>query len=160
MDFKNSIIIMTSNLGSQYIQEEMSEAEIRDRVSELLKTAFRPEFLNRIDETVIFHRLGLQEIKQIVVIQLGHLRRRLAARRIELSVSDAARELLAREGFDPVYGARPLKRAIQRLIQDPLSRRLLAGEFQDGDRILVEMQGSEIVLERDAAMPVPGDRNA
>jgi len=160
VDFKNSIIIMTSNLGSQYIQEELSEAEIRDRVSELLKTAFRPEFLNRIDETVIFHRLGLQEIKQIVVIQLGHLRRRLAARRIELSVSDAARELLAREGFDPVYGARPLKRAIQRLIQDPLSRRLLAGEFQDGDRILVEMQGSEIVLERDAAMPVPGDRNA
>jgi ATP-dependent Clp protease ATP-binding subunit ClpB len=148
VDFKNSIIIMTSNLGSQYIQEELTEAEIRDRVNELLKTAFRPEFLNRIDETVIFHRLGLQEIKQIVLIQLGSLQRRLVARRIELTVSDAARELLAREGFDPVYGARPLKRAIQRLIQDPLSRRLLAGEFQDGDRIHAEVQGSEIVLER------------
>ena len=148
VDFKNAIIIMTSNLGSQYIQEDLSEAEIRDRVGELLKTAFRPEFLNRIDETVIFHRLGLQEIKQIVLIQLAHLQRRLAARRIELSVSDAARELLAREGFDPVYGARPLKRTIQRLVQDPLSRRLLAGEFQEGDRIRVEIQGGDMVMER------------
>ena len=149
VDFKNSIIIMTSNLGSQLIQEDLDEAEIRERVTELLKTAFRPEFLNRIDETVIFHRLGLQEIKQIVTIQLGRLQRRLAPRKLELAVSDAARELLAREGFDPVYGARPLKRAIQRLLQDPLARRLLDGEFQDGDRLLADVQGGEIVLERE-----------
>jgi ATP-dependent Clp protease ATP-binding subunit ClpB len=160
VDFKNTIIIMTSNLGSQFIQDDLDEAGIRDRVTELLKTAFRPEFLNRIDETVIFHRLGLQEIKQIVAIQLGRLQRRLAARKLELSVADAARELLAREGFDPVYGARPLKRAIQRLIQDPLARRLLDGEFQEGDRVLADVQGGEIVLEREAAAPTAGARGA
>jgi ATP-dependent Clp protease ATP-binding subunit ClpB len=157
VDFKNTIIVMTSNLGSQFIQDDLDEAAIRDRVTELLRTAFRPEFLNRIDETVIFHRLGLQEIKQIVAIQLGRLQRRLAARKLELSVAEAARELLAREGFDPVYGARPLKRAIQRLIQDPLARRLLDGEFQEGDRIRADVQGGEIVLERaPAAETAPG----
>ncbi len=149
VDFKNSLIIMTSNLGSQYIQEELDDAEIREKVSELLKTAFRPEFLNRVDETVIFHRLGLTQIMQIISIQVGYLQRRLAARKLELQVTDRAREYLAREGFDPVYGARPLKRAIQRLVQDPLARRLLDGEFQDGDRIQVDLQAGEIVLARE-----------
>ncbi len=160
VDFKNTLIIMTSNLGSQYIQEDLDEAEIREKVTGLLKTAFRPEFLNRVDETVVFHRLGLTQIKQIVSIQLGHLQRRLAARKLELSVTDPARECLAREGFDPLYGARPLKRAIQRLVQDPLARRLLDGEFQDGDRIRVDLQGGEIVLAREDTGPVSGGRGA
>jgi len=155
VDFKNTLIIMTSNLGSQYIQEDLDDAEIREKVSELLKTAFRPEFLNRIDETVTFHRLGLTQIKQIVSIQLGYLQRRLAARKLEFSVTGRVREYLAREGFDPVYGARPLKRAIQRLLQDPLARRLLDGEFQEGDRILADIQGGEIIISREeAASPV------
>jgi ATP-dependent Clp protease ATP-binding subunit ClpB len=148
VDFKNALIIMTSNLGSQVIQEEEDEAVIREQVGEMLKRAFRPEFLNRVDETVIFHRLSPQEIKQIVGIQLRHLERRLAGRRLTLEVTEAARELLAREGFDPTYGARPLKRAIQRLVQDPLARRMLEGEFADGDRVRVDVAGGEIALER------------
>jgi ATP-dependent Clp protease ATP-binding subunit ClpB len=156
VDFKNTLIIMTSNLGSQYIQEDLDEAEISQKVNELLRTAFRPEFLNRVDETVIFHRLGLTQIKQIVSIQLGYLQRRLAARRLELRTTDPAREYLAREGFDPVYGARPLKRAIQRLVQDPLAHRLLGGEFPEGDRILLDLEGGELVLSREEGGSVPG----
>jgi ATP-dependent Clp protease ATP-binding subunit ClpB len=148
VDFKNALVIMTSNLGSQFIQEERDEETIRDKVTELLKTAFRPEFLNRIDETVIFHRLSPREIKQIVGIQLRILERRLGARRLEIEVTEPAKEHLAREGFDPLYGARPLKRAIQRLVQDPLARRVLEGEFHEGDRIRVDVAGREIVLER------------
>jgi len=149
VDFKNTLIIMTSNLGSQYIQEDLEDAEIREKINELLKTAFRPEFLNRVDETLIFHRLGLPQIKQIVNIQLGYLQRRLSAQKLELSVTDRVREYLAREGFDPVYGARPLKRAIQRLLQDPLAQRLLGGEFQEGDRILADLEGGELILSRE-----------
>jgi ATP-dependent Clp protease ATP-binding subunit ClpB len=156
VDFKNSLIIMTSNLGSQFIQDDVDDLEIREKVSDLLKTAFRPEFLNRVDETVIFRRLTMTEIKQIVTIQLGSLQRRLAARRLELAVSDQAKEYLGREGFDPVYGARPLKRAIQRLVQDPLARRLLEGDFQDGDRIQVDLHGGEIVLIRGEEEPADG----
>jgi ATP-dependent Clp protease ATP-binding subunit ClpB len=159
VDFKNTLIIMTSNLGSQYtMQEELDEGQIRDKVTELLKTTFRPEFLNRVDETVMFNRLGPTQIKQIVTIQLGHLQRRLAGRKLELTVNDPVREYLAREGYDPVYGARPLKRAIQRLVQDPLARRLLEGEFQEGDRIRVDLQGGEIVFAREDPTAAPGKR--
>jgi ATP-dependent Clp protease ATP-binding subunit ClpB len=160
VDFKNTLIIMTSNLGSQYImQEDLDEGEIREKVTDLLKTAFRPEFLNRVDEIVIFSRLGPTQIKQIVNIQLGYLQRRLAGRKLELSVSERMREYLARQGYDPVYGARPLKRAIQRLVQDPLARRLLEGEFQEGDRIQADIQGDEVVFFREepaAAPATPG----
>jgi ATP-dependent Clp protease ATP-binding subunit ClpB len=151
VDFKNTLVIMTSNLGSQFIQEDRDEDTIRGKVAELLKTAFRPEFLNRIDETVIFHRLSLREIKLIVGIQLRILQRRLAGRKLDVEVTDPAKEHLAREGFDPLYGARPLKRAIQRLVQDPLARRVLEGEFQDGDRVHVDVAGGEMVLERISA---------
>jgi ATP-dependent Clp protease ATP-binding subunit ClpB len=160
VDFKNSIIIMTSNLGSQYIQEDEDEAVIKEKVTELLKTAFRPEFLNRVDETVIFHRLALPQIKQIVGIQLRYLQRRLATRKLELNVTERAREYLAREGFDPVFGARPLKRAIQRLIQDPLAQRLLEGDFQEGDRITVDLEGGEIMLHRADEASASGGREA
>jgi ATP-dependent Clp protease ATP-binding subunit ClpB len=146
VDFKNALIIMTSNLGSQFIHEDEDEGSIREKVAELLKTAFRPEFLNRVDESVIFHRLSLSHIKQIVDIQLRILQRRLAGKKLELSVTDRVREFLARQGFDPVYGARPLKRAIQRLLQDPLSRRLLGGELSEGERIEADIEGGEIVF--------------
>jgi ATP-dependent Clp protease ATP-binding subunit ClpB len=158
VDFKNTLVIMTSNLGSHFMQEDHDEEAIREKVTELLKTAFRPEFLNRIDETVIFHRLSLREIKQIVGLQLRILQRRLAGRKLDIEVTDAAKEYLAREGFDPLYGARPLKRTIQRLVQDPLARRVLEGEFHDGDRARVDVAGREIVLERvaaEASLPAP-----
>jgi len=161
VDFKNTLIIMTSNLGSQYmLQEVLDEDGIREKISQLLKEAFRPEFLNRVDETLIFNRLGATQIKQIVTIQLGHLQRRLAGRKLELTISDPVREYLAREGYDPVYGARPLKRAIQRLVQDPLARRLLEGEFQEGDRIRVDLQGGEIVFAREEPAAATAGREA
>jgi ATP-dependent Clp protease ATP-binding subunit ClpB len=161
VDFKNTLIIMTSNLGSQVImQEDLDEGEIREKITELLKAAFRPEFLNRVDETVIFNRLGPTQIKQIVHIQLGDLQRRLAGRKLELTVTERVREYLARQGYDPVYGARPLKRAIQRLVQDPLARRLLEGEFQEGDRIQGDIQGGEIVFYRGEPATPPGKREA
>src|SRR5205085_6889116 len=118
VDFKNTVIIMTSNIGSQWISElgPREEAEMRRRVTEALRAHFRPEFLNRVDEVVIFHNLTREQIGQIVEIQLAGLRRRLAERHLALELTDAAKELLANEGYDPVYGARPLKRAIQRRI--------------------------------------------
>ena len=151
VDFRNSIIIMTSNLGSHFIQELSDEGKIRERIQETLRDHFRPEFLNRIDEVIIFHRLGMGEIKQIVEIQLRHLGRRLAERKMQVTLSEAAKQLLAKVGFDPVYGARPLKRALQRLVLDPLATRILEGEFREGDHILVGAEGDQIVFTKAAA---------
>ncbi len=151
VDFKNIIVIMTSNLGSAHIQEMADEAAIREKVMEALKGAFRPEFLNRIDEVLIFHRLSLAQTKQIVEIQLGHLHRRLADRKITLTVTDPAKEFLAREGFDPMLGARPLKRALQRLVQNRLARRILEGEFGEGDTVVVDLRGGELAFTKPAA---------
>ncbi len=149
VDFRNTIVIMTSNLGSQWIHEPgLPWEEVRDRVMEAVRTHFRPELLNRIDEIVVFRPLGLEQIKQIVEIQLGGLRKRLAERKITLELTDAAKELLARQGFDPVYGARPLKRAIQKEIVQPLAMRLLRGEFPDGSTVVVDAQHGELVFER------------
>jgi ATP-dependent Clp protease ATP-binding subunit ClpB len=149
VDFRNTIVIMTSNLGSQWIVEPgLSWDEIRERVTEAVRSHFRPELLNRIDEVVIFQALGKAEIKQIVEIQLRSLRRRLAERNITLELTEAAKELVAREGFDPVYGARPLRRAIQKEIVQPLAIRLLRGEFHDGEHIRVDARDREIVFER------------
>ena len=124
VDFRNTVIIMTSNIRSPN--------ELRDR--------FRPEFLNRVDEVVVFEALSREQLSEIVELQLARLRERLAERRIELDVTDAAKELLAEEGWDPAYGARPLKRAIQRLVENPLALRLLEGEFSEGDVVLVDAQ--------------------
>src|SRR2546423_1548140 len=130
VDFKNTIVIMTSNLGSQFITEPgLSLEQIKARVMEAVRGHFRPELLNRIDEVVIFRPLGLEQIQRIVEIQLGGLRKRRAARRITLELTDASKELVARQGFDPVYGARPLRRTIQKDIVQPLAMRLLRGEF-------------------------------
>ncbi|HYB75074.1 MAG TPA: AAA family ATPase, partial [Candidatus Sulfotelmatobacter sp.] len=151
VDFRNTIIIMTSNLGSTYIQELEEEGAIREKVLEALRGAFRPEFLNRIDEVLIFHRLGLAQIKQIVEIQLGHVRRRLAERKIGLTVTDRAKEFLAREGYDPLLGARPLKRSLQRLVQNPLARRILEGELSEGQTVEVDLRGGELAFSVAAA---------
>jgi ATP-dependent Clp protease ATP-binding subunit ClpB len=141
VDFKNTVLIMTSNIGSQYIQDLGAKdyEEMRRRVLDALRAHFKPEFLNRVDEVIIFHALTLEDIKQIVEIQLRNLRRRLAERKISLVLTDQAKEFLAQEGFDPVYGARPLKRAIQRFIQDPLALKLLEGEFSEGDTVEVDV---------------------
>ncbi|HUW30828.1 MAG TPA: ATP-dependent chaperone ClpB [Planctomycetota bacterium] len=151
VDFRNTVVIMTSNVGSQYISElagKQHEAERRDRVMEALKAGFRPEFLNRVDEVVIFHSLGKGEIKQIVKLQLANLNKLLAERHLTLQLSDAAADKLADESYDPVYGARPLKRVIQQRILTPLSNRLLAGDFKEGDEILVDVEGGEFEFEK------------
>lgn len=145
VDFKNTIVIMTSNMGSQYIQELVNDEEqMRKKVHELLRSEFRPEFLNRIDETIIFKPLTVEQLKKIVEIQIGHLRERLKDRNMKIEVSEAASEKIAELGFDPVYGARPLRRTIQKYIQDPLASRILKAEFIEGDTIVVDLdeQGS------------------
>ena len=141
VDFKNTVVIMTSNIGSQWIQEMSGEKEydrMKEMVLESLRSHFRPEFLNRVDDIIIFHSLSLEHLKGIIEIQLAGLRKRLSERKLSITLTDNVKELLAKEGFDPTYGARPLKRAIQRVIQDPLALKLLAGEFGEGDTIAVD----------------------
>ncbi|MBI4488298.1 MAG: ATP-dependent chaperone ClpB [Deltaproteobacteria bacterium] len=146
VDFKNTVIILTSNLGSQYIQDlgEKDRKEMEHRVTTALRQAFKPEFLNRIDETVIFNSLGRDQIKEIVEIQLRRLVRMLAERKMSLEVTDRAKGFLAGKGYDPVYGARPLKRTIQRLIQDPLALRILQGEFREGEKVKIDLDGNSL----------------
>ncbi|MBV9325787.1 MAG: ATP-dependent chaperone ClpB [Chloroflexi bacterium] len=140
VDFRNTIVIMTSNLGSQWIHERgLSEDEIRERVMEAVRSHFRPELLNRIDEVVIFHGLGIEDIARIVEIQLRGLRARLADRKMSLELTPAAAAEIARAGFDPVYGARPLKRALQKDVVQPLAVRMLQGDFGDGDTVRVDV---------------------
>jgi ATP-dependent Clp protease ATP-binding subunit ClpB len=149
VDFTNTIVIMTSNVGSQLIQELAGgdPDEMRKRVTEALRAQFRPEFLNRIDEIVIFNSLDIELIKEIVDIQLKHLRALLAERKIGLELTDAAKEMIAREGYDPVYGARPLKRALQREVQNPLAVRILEGDLSDGDVVVVDVKDGAIAFE-------------
>jgi len=135
VNFKNTVVIMTSNLGTSLLLEGGSKED----VLQMLKTKFRPEFLNRIDETVVFHPLDAAHLRRIVSLQIEILRKRLADRRIELKVSDAALDALAKEGFDPVYGARPLKRLIQRKLQNPLAMKILEGAFVDGDTVKADV---------------------
>ncbi len=149
IDFKNTVLIMTSNLGSQWLVGMVAGQEdaARAQVMEELRARFRPEFLNRIDETIIFRQLGEGEIRQIVDLQFNHLKRRLAERRIDVVLSDEARDIIVHEGFDPAYGARPLKRAIQRLVLDPLAVKVLEGAFHEGDTILVSGPNGQLTFE-------------
>ena len=149
VDFKNTIISMTSNLGSQIIQET-SGAQREERVLELLRRTFKPEFLNRIDEIIIFNNLTSEHLKQIVDIQLGLLKKRIAERKLFIELTETAVEFIVRHGYDPMYGARPLKRAIQRHIQDPLALNILEGKFTEGDTILVDVDrsGSKLVFQK------------
>ncbi|MBW4422563.1 MAG: ATP-dependent chaperone ClpB [Myxacorys californica WJT36-NPBG1] len=147
VDFKNTIIIMTSNIGSQYIFEyggdDTRYPEMRSRVMEALRASFRPEFLNRIDDTIIFHSLQKSELREIVKIQIKRLEQRLAERKMSLKLSDSALDFLAELGFDPVYGARPLKRAIQRELETAIAKQILRGEYTDGDTIFVDVGETE-----------------
>ncbi len=146
VDFTNTVLIMTSNIGSRFILDEQDVASRNEKALDALRGHFRPEFLNRVDEIIIFDRLGEADLKQIVQIQLQRVRRRLEARNLKLELSDAAAALVASHGYDPVYGARPLKRAIQRDILDPLSIAILEGRFSDGSTIHLDAKDGRIVM--------------
>jgi ATP-dependent Clp protease ATP-binding subunit ClpB len=151
VDFRNTVIIMTSNLGSNVIHDLAGEgnyARMKSAVMEIVQQQFKPEFINRIDDIVVFHPLGTEQIRRIVDIQLGLLRRRLAERDMELTLDDKARDALSEAGFDPVYGARPLKRAVQQQIENPLAQKILSGQFGAGDRVHVTVKGGELSFEK------------
>ena len=139
VDFRNTVIIMTSNVGSQFILGDLDDETMRSRVMEALRAQFRPEFLNRVDEIVIFHRLGREQLREIAEIQLNNVRGLLAKRNITLALTETATDLLIEEGYDPVYGARPIKRVLQRRIIDPLAIRVIQGDVHDGDHVVVEV---------------------
>jgi ATP-dependent Clp protease ATP-binding subunit ClpB len=149
VDFKNTVVIMTSNVGSQWIHELNGKdpKEMESRVMDALRATFRPEFLNRVDEIVIFNSLGSEEIKKIVDIQVRLLGRRLEGAKIKLALTEGAKEYLSKTGFDPVYGARPLKRAIQQLVQDPLAMKILEGAVKEGDHLKVDVRKGEVIFE-------------
>ena len=151
MDFKNTIIIMTSNIGSPLLIENASDTgeideAVRKRIMTELRANFRPEFLNRVDDIVLFKPLTLAEIKKIVELQLKLLAARLADRQIELDLTEPAKEYVAREGYDPVYGARPLKRFLQRQIETALARRILAGEISDSSHVTVDVRKGQLAF--------------
>jgi ATP-dependent Clp protease ATP-binding subunit ClpB len=162
VDFRNTVIIMTSNLGSQYIVETGAGTDgeawerVADQVRGELRRHFRPEFLNRVDDVIVFRPLSRDDLARIVELQMAKLRELLAARGIALDLTPAALELLAAEGYDPLYGARPLKRVIQRRLQNPIALELLEGRFAEGDRIRADARGGALAFERVAAS-VPGE---
>jgi ATP-dependent Clp protease ATP-binding subunit ClpB len=162
VDFKNTVVIMTSNLGSQHIAEQttggtgrsagsVSEGTRRE-VLEALRAHFRPEFLNRIDEIIFFHGLAPEHIRQIIDVQVAGLTKRLEARKIRLTLTDKAKDFLVQEGYDPIYGARPLKRAIQRRVLDPLALRVLEGDFVEGDLVIADVERDGLVFQKTQAV--------
>ncbi len=149
VDFKNTVVIMTSNVGSGWIQDpSLEEEEKKNRSMEALRATFKPEFLNRIDDIIMFHGLTLEDIHRIVGIQLGLIGRRLAERKLSIELTEAAKKYIAEEGYSPVYGARPLKRALQKLVLDPLAMDLLAGKFSEGDHIVIGVSKGEITFSK------------
>jgi ATP-dependent Clp protease ATP-binding subunit ClpB len=158
VDFRNTVVIMTSNVGSELIQESSrrgeSDERLKDKLMDVLRHTFKPEFLNRIDETVVFHSLGKPELERIVEIQLRDLRKRLAERKLQLEVTAEAKAQLAERGYDPVFGARPLKRTIQRMIENPLAVEVLAGRFGEGDTIVVESDGETLRFRKEVPAAV------
>lgn len=159
VDFRHAIIIMTSNLGSQYLRnldpDDRTAFElVRVQIQEELRRTLRPEFLNRIDEIVVFRPLTKRDLEQIVDLQMGQLVARLRGLRIALEVTPQAKAYLVQEGYNPDFGARPLRRLIQRAVENPLSRRLLGGEFKEGETVEVDAQAGEIVLRKGAPAPV------
>jgi ATP-dependent Clp protease ATP-binding subunit ClpB len=149
VDFRNTIIILTSNIGAEYLvnQKEGEDTDaVRDLVMAEVRSKFRPEFLNRLDDIILFHRLQRAEMGKIVDIQFARLQKLLTDRKIKLELDDKARTWLANRGYDPAYGARPLKRVIQRHVQDPLAEQILAGRVKDGDTVRVSVRDGEIAL--------------
>jgi ATP-dependent Clp protease ATP-binding subunit ClpB len=155
VDFRNTILILTSNLGSQFIADPaLDEAVKRDRVMGVVRKTFKPEFLNRLDDVILFEALSTAELSEIVDLQVARMAKRLADRRLTLTVTPAAREWLSVTGFDPVYGARPLRRLIQSAIGDKLARGLLSGDIADGDTVTVDLdQESDSLTTRSARLP-------
>jgi ATP-dependent Clp protease ATP-binding subunit ClpC len=158
VDFKNTVIIMTSNLGTRDIQkgttlgfatsdETVTYEKMKDKVMEELKRSFRPEFLNRIDEIIVFQSLSRENVKSIVDLMMKRVSDQLKAKDIEIELTEAAKELLAEKGYDPTLGARPLRRTIQRLVEDPLSEKLLWKEYQAGQTIIVDARDGEVLFE-------------
>jgi ATP-dependent Clp protease ATP-binding subunit ClpC len=166
VDFKNTVIIMTSNLGTRDIQKgtaigfsahadaQVTYEKMKDKVMEELKRSFRPEFLNRIDEIIVFHSLTRENVKSIVDLMMKRVREQLKSKDVEIELTDEAKNVLAEKGYDPALGARPLRRTIQRLVEDPLSEKLLWREFKPGDTIIVDARDGEIAFEH---TPVPPD---
>jgi ATP-dependent Clp protease ATP-binding subunit ClpB len=151
VDFRNTVVVMTSNLGSQVIQELAGEEkyeQMKSAVMEIVGQHFRPEFINRVDEVVVFHPLTSQQIRSIADIQLANLKKRLRERGMDLTVTTAALDQLGAAGFDPVYGARPLKRAIQTAIENPLANEILAGHFIEGDVIEADLKDGVLVFKK------------
>ena len=152
VDFKNTVVIMTSNIASQQIQQLTEESgadwEIEAHVKEALKQLFKPEFLNRIDEIVVFHMLSRNDLAKIVDIQLEYLAQRLRSRNIEVEFTDNARKQIMDEGYDPAFGARPLKRTIQQRIENPLASELLAGKFTEGDKVKIDSDTRKFTFEK------------
>ena len=152
VDFKNTIIIMTSNIGSQYILDVAGDDtrydEMRSRVMEAMRNSFRPEFLNRIDEIIIFHSLQKEQLREIVKLQVQLLRSRLEDQKMSLKLADIALDFVADIGYDPVYGARPLKRAVQRYLETPIAKSILRGEFKAGDTIFVDVEDERLTFKR------------
>jgi len=164
VDFKNTVIIMTSNLGTRDIQkgpgvgfatssEEVTHERMKDKVMEELKRSFRPEFLNRIDEVIVFHSLSREDVKSIVDLMMKRVRDQLRAKDVEIELTDAAKNFLADKGYDPALGARPLRRTIQRMVEDPLSEKLLWKEFKPGQTVIVDARDGEIVFEGGLVSP-------
>jgi len=153
VSFTNTVLIMTSNVGSDRIVGEAVDEKIREQIEEVLAATFKPEFLNRIDDTVIFHRLSKQDIGRIVELQVGQLIGRVRERGIEVELDGEAKTLLGNLGYDPTYGARPLKRVIQKQLVDKLALKLLEGEFREGDSVRVSAADGELVFESTAAVP-------
>ena len=151
VDFKNAVIIMTSNIGSQYILDlagdDSKYEEMRDRVTEAMRASFRPEFLNRIDENIIFHSLTKEQLREIVKLQVQFLEGRLEDKKMSLKFSDPALNWLADMGYDPVYGARPLKRAIQKELETPIAKQILRGELKNGDTIFIDVENERLVFQ-------------
>ncbi|MBD3184492.1 AAA domain-containing protein, partial [Candidatus Poribacteria bacterium] len=149
VDFKNTVLIMTSNVGSQWLQNinDSNADDMKEQAMDALKAQFRPEFLNRVDEIIVFNKLGIEQIKLIVDIQFNRFKKRLESKNIDITLSPEAREMLAEVGFDPVYGARPIKRVIQKKILDPLAMQVLEGRFSEGDNIEVKVLDGEIIFE-------------
>jgi ATP-dependent Clp protease ATP-binding subunit ClpB len=149
VDFKNTIAIMTSNIGGQWIQDaSLSEDERRERTMELLRSTFKPEFLNRIDDIIIFRALTMDAIERIIDIQIGLIRKRLQERKLTLELTEGAKNYIAREGYSTVYGARPLKRALQKQILDNLAMKLLEGTFAEGDQIVIDYDGDQLTFHK------------
>ncbi|HEX2677431.1 MAG TPA: AAA family ATPase, partial [Polyangiales bacterium] len=152
VDFTNTVIVMTSNVGSHHITRAKSDVEVTEAVMSELRNHFRPEFLNRLDDIVVFHQLGREQLRNIVDIQLKRFEKRLRERGIDLEISDAAKDLLGNMGYDPTYGARPLKRVIQKHLENPLAEQILGGKFQPGDIVSVDAgQSGEVAITRRVA---------